>query len=85
MTKPRSKSGAASPTATRSDLVRLVGDADEETVLDILALHPTIAEVEEAVLWAAGEGDALAKAGHRLSANASEILNILTADEEEEP
>jgi hypothetical protein len=51
----------------------------------ILALHPTIAEVEEAALWAAGDGDVLAKAGHQLTTNAAEVLNILTANEEEEP
>lgn len=83
MTTPHSKSTIVS--ATRNDLARLVGDVGEQMVLDILALHPTIAEVEEAALWAAGEGDVLVKAGHQLSANAAEILNILTADEEEEP
>jgi hypothetical protein len=83
MMMPRSKS-AAEP-ATRNDLLRLVGDVDEQMALDILALQPTIAEVEEAALRAAGDSDVLAKAGHKLSANAAEILNILTADEEEEP
>jgi hypothetical protein len=78
-----SKSTAAP--ATHDDLLRLVGDVDEQMALDILALHPTIAEVEEAALWAAGDGDVLAKAGHQLSANAAEILNILASGEEEEP
>jgi hypothetical protein len=83
MTTSHSKSAVAR--ATRDDLARLVGNIEEQTALDILALHPTIAEVEEAALWAAGDGDVLAKAGHQLTTNAAEILNILTADEEEEP
>ena len=83
MTTPHSKSAVA--LATRDDLTRFVGDIEEQMALDILALHPTIAEVEEAALWAAGNGDVLAKAGHQLTTNAAEILNIPTADEEEEP
>jgi len=83
MTTPHSKSAVA--LATRDDLTRLVGDIEEQMALDILALHPTIAEVEEAALWAAGDGDVLAKAGHQPTTNAAEILNILAADEEEEP
>jgi len=80
MKTPHSKSAIAP--ATRNDLARLV---DEQMAIDILALHPTIAEVEEAALLATREGDVLAKAGHQLSTNAAEILNILTTDEEEEP
>ena len=32
--------------AKRADLMRLVGDLDERKALEILALHPTIAEIE---------------------------------------
>ena len=83
MATQHSKSAVAP--ATRDDLARLVGDIEEQMALDILALHPTIPEVEEAALWAAGDGDVLAKAGHQLTTNAAEVLNILTANEEEEP
>jgi len=81
----QSRTGGVDPAmATRIDLLRLVGDVDERKIIDILALHPTIAEIEEASLFAAGNGDILARGGHPLSGIAAEVLEILTAGEEEE-
>jgi hypothetical protein len=85
MTAVRSRGGGELAMATRDDLLRLFGDVDGRKALDILALHPTVAEVEEAALWAAGDGDVLAKGGHPLHGTAAEFFDILTADEEEEP
>jgi hypothetical protein len=73
---------AAKP--TREDLRRLFGDIDERKVLDILALNPTTADVEEAAQWAAGDGDILDKSGHPLSGIAAQICEIVTADEDED-
>ena len=71
-------------TITRHDLLRVIGDIDERKVIDILVLNPTVAEVEQAALWAAGDGDILAKGRHPLSGTAAQVLEILTADEDEE-
>lgn len=79
-----SKANLKAPRATRDDLLRIVGDVDERKVLDILALHPTIVELEEVASLAAGDADILAKSGRALSRIATEMLDILTADEEEE-
>lgn len=81
----QSRGSGKAAMATGDDVRRLIGDIDERKVLDILALHPTIAEIEQAVLWASGDGDILAKGGHPLSGTAAEVLDILSADEEEEP
>lgn len=81
----QTRANAGDTIATRSDVLRVVGDLDERKVLDILALHPTIGEIEGAALWAAGDGDILAKSGRPLSGTAAEVFDILTADEEEEP
>ena len=81
--KPRGRVHSAA--ATREELLRLVGDIDERKIIDILALHPTVAEIEQAALWTGGDGDILAKGGHPLSGIAAEVLDILAADEEEEP
>jgi hypothetical protein len=70
--------------ATHADLMRLVGDLDERKALEILALHPTIAEIEQAILWNAGDGDILAKRGHPLTGTAAEVLDILSLEDEEE-
>lgn len=85
MTAVRSRGGDELATAACDDLLRLVGDVDERKVFDILALRPTVAEIEQAALWAAGDGDVLAKGGHPLTGTAAEVLDILTADQEKEP
>ena len=85
MTSGEARTSAKPAMATRDDLLRLAGDVDERKVLDILALRPTVAEIEQAALWAAVDGDILAKGGHPLIGTAAEVLDILTADEEEEP
>jgi hypothetical protein len=85
MPRPRSTAGAEAAMATREDLLRLVGDVDERKVFDILALNPTVAEIEQAALWAAGDGDVLGKSGYPLRGTAAEVFDILAADEEEEP
>jgi hypothetical protein len=49
-----------------------------------LTLEPNEAELEEAVIWAAGNGDLQAKAGRPLDGKAAKIFDIITADEEDE-
>ena len=70
---------------TESDLKSVLGDLDDAKVLQILALNPTVAELQEAAVWATGDGDVLAKGGRPLTGTVAEILEILTADEEEPP
>ena len=85
MLRAHPETGPCGAAATHDDLLRIAGDIDERKVLDILALSPTIAEVEEAAIWAEGNGDVLAKTGRPLTGIPAEIFDILTADEEEEP
>jgi hypothetical protein len=70
---------------TQDDLRAVLGDIGDAKVLQILALDPTPAELEEAAIWATGDGDLLAKSGKPLSGKTAEIVDILTADEEEPP
>jgi hypothetical protein len=70
---------------TSSDEVRAIcGNLDDEKVIDILNLQPTAAELEQAVLWTAGDGDLLARSGRPLTGKVAEIVEIL-ADEDDEP
>jgi hypothetical protein len=80
---PTSVASSRSADATHADLLRILGDVDERKVMEILALRPTLAEVEEAVFWIEGSGDLIGKAGHPLTGIAAEIFEILTADQEE--
>lgn len=68
--------------ATRDELKHVLGEVEDAKTLEILALKPTVAELEEAMLWAEGEGDTLGKAGHPLTGRAAEVYDILIRDEE---
>lgn len=70
--------------ATSDDIQRILGHLDEAKLLEIIALHPTILDVEEASLWLAGDSDVYG-AEPPLKGVASAIVTILTANEEEEP
>jgi hypothetical protein len=85
MSKQPSESGMHMATVSRNDLERLLGDIEDAKLIAILALEPTLAEVEEAAIWTAGDGDVLAKSGHPLTGVVANIVDILTADEEEPP
>jgi len=85
MTSEQQTSGERSATISRDDLCRILGDIDDAKIIEILALKPTLPEVEQAAVWATGDGDVLAKSGHPLAGVASDIVDILTADEEDEP
>jgi len=78
MTNPRLQEDTA------EDIERLLGDIGDAKAADILARQPTLAELEEAVLWFAGDGDMLAKEGRPLTGKAAAIFDILTADEDDE-
>lgn len=52
---------------TLGELRRLLGDTDQTKFSAILALRPTLKDVEEAIAWGKGDGDVLAKTGRRLS------------------
>lgn len=78
-------SGSHSARVSQTDLKNIVGDIDDDKIIAILELQPTLAELEEAAVWATGDGDVLAKEGRPLAGVAAEIFEILTADEEEPP
>jgi hypothetical protein len=69
--------------ATSDDVARILGDIDPSKMLSIIALRPTILDVEEASMWLAGDRDVFGP-GLPLQGVPSQIVTILTADEEEE-
>jgi hypothetical protein len=70
--------------ATDADITSILGNLDSDKLLAILSLHPTVAEVEEASIWLSGDADVFG-ANEPVKGNASHIITILTAEEEEEP
>jgi len=78
MDKPNSGGKAA----TNADITGIMGRIDSDKLLQILSLHPTVAEVEEAAMWLSGDSDVF---GANLpKGNVSDIVTILTVEEEEE-
>ena len=69
--------------ATSADVKGVLGDMDEAQVLAILALEPTVADLEMASMSLSGDNDVYG-AGPPLKGVAGEIVALLTVDEEEE-
>jgi hypothetical protein len=80
---PRKPSNQAHRPATREDFQRILGELDDPKVISVLELHPSVEDLEEAAMCLAGDHDVLAKSGHHVSALASQVVEILTEDEEE--
>jgi hypothetical protein len=70
------KSGSGGDKAGAQDVQRLLGDLDAAKLAGILALEPSLAELEQAAAWVAGEGDVPAQEGHPLVGNAAAIFDI---------
>ena len=45
--------------ATRADVRHILGDLEEATVIEILALRPTVLELDEAAVWLTRDRSAL--------------------------
>jgi len=69
--------------ATESDLHQILGDMDDSTALAILALHPSVAQLEEARVWLNGGGDILGKEHRPLDGVVAEIFDMLRVEDEE--
>ncbi len=76
-------SGQNQTPATREDTQSVFGGIDHRKLIEILSLRPTVAELEEASIWLAGDAD-IYEADHPIGGTASKIVAILTADEEQE-
>jgi len=79
---PSSPTAAERTLATRDDIKAILGNIDPEKMLAIVELRPTITDVEAASLWLAGDADVFG-AGEPLKGIASDIVAILTEDEDE--
>lgn len=74
--------GRADRRATHEDVKAILGDLDEGKILPILALQPTVTDLEDALMWLAGDLDVFEP--RPLKGIASQIVTVLTEHEEEE-
>jgi hypothetical protein len=84
MIKKISTRGKRLLSATHDDLVRALGDVEASKAAAILALQPTVAELEEAAVRLAGEEEDLVDNPRQAKGVVAEILNIVAIDEENE-
>ncbi len=75
---------ASSDIAGVSELRRLIGDMDDTKLSAILALEPTVADIEEAIAWTEGSADTLGNGPWPLTGKVAEIFEILVAGLAEE-
>ena len=80
---PKHDSGG-SAFATHDDVKAILGELDPAQLLAIMSLRPTIADIEQASLWLEGDTDVF-EAGEPIKGVASDVVTILTENEEEEP
>lgn len=83
MAKTARHAHSSNAQASAADIKRVLGDLDTAVVLNILALKPTLRDIEDAALWLGGDPDVFG-AGKPLKGVAGDIVAILTADEEED-
>jgi len=69
--------------ATQNDITSILGELDDEKLLAILSLRPTVGDLEEARIWLSGDADVFG-AEPPIKGAASEIVAILATEEEEE-
>ncbi len=67
-----------------AEIRRIAGDIDDVTAANILSLEPTLEEVEQAVAWAEGRGDATGNGPWPLTGKVGEIFEMLVAGAEGE-
>ena len=73
----------ASGAASSADIRSILATVDESALLEILALRPTIRDVEEAAMWLSGDRDIFG-AGEPLKDVVAEIVAVLAPNTEEE-
>ncbi len=85
MAKQKSGRSTRSQAANGGDVHQILGDLEDSTAVAILALRPTVAQLEEARLWLEGEGDVLGRQHRPLDGVVAQIFDMLRVEEEEEP
>ena len=85
MPKPKSGQTMLGHEATSSDLHQILGDMDDSTAVAILALRPSVAQLEEAQVLLNGSGDVLGEEHRPLDGVVAQIFDMLAVVEEDEP
>lgn len=66
--------------ASLSEIVALIGGEDGERHMAVLATGASRAEIEQALAYAQGAGEALGRSGHPLHGRVAAVYDLLAAD-----
>ena len=69
--------------ATSGDVDEILGPMSDTRRMAILAIGPTIEDLEEAAAWAAGESDVMGELRRPASGPVAAVYDIITAVEEQ--
>ena len=69
--------------ATRDDIVRLLGDIGDGAVVEVLELKPTLQEIEEAAAWLDAREPSMPRQRHPQTLRVAQIVEIADRDDEE--
>ncbi len=69
--------------ASTEDIRAILGALEERELLEVVALRPTIGDLEKAAVWLSGDPD-IVGAREPLKGVAGEIVDLLKSDEEDE-
>ena len=69
---------------SREDLSRLLGSIDDHKAVEIIALRPSLEELEEVAAYLANEDDVMGEERHPLAGTVARIYEIVTHDEPQE-
>lgn len=82
MRKSKLNGSLSNQSVTPEDIRKLFDDIDAETLLAILELHPRVADLEEAALRRAGDGEAVGR--RQAIGTVAQILDLVDTSEEQE-
>jgi hypothetical protein len=85
MQKPDPAAAVIGNVTTAEDVRHILGELDDATLVSILALQPSVAQVEAVRLWLNGSGDVLAREGRPLDGVVAAIFDMLDVEEESPP
>jgi hypothetical protein len=66
---------------TSEEVRQLVGPVSDATLAAVLALQPSIEDLEVAVNYLEGEGSAMDRLGHSLTGKVAQLYDILSTDD----
>lgn len=82
LTTPSRQSGTTTRQPASGDVLKILGHLDSGKVSEILALRPSLADLEDVAICMTGDHDVLAKSGHHLPVTAARIMELLAKEEE---